>query len=119
VDPVPGCNYISDDTLDPPIPVIFGVPYTLQISGSMDCIEGEPEPCGDIETYLSNLTVTDAAGNPIAIESVHDGLIVLAPEPTSISLLGIVISGVGFAIKHKFSGVRNPVTIEKLGLKSD
>jgi hypothetical protein len=66
----PGCNYVrqSDLTLNPPIPVTFGVPYTLQISGFRDCIEGEPLPCGgELQTYVSNLTITDAGGNPIAI----------------------------------------------------
>ncbi len=91
--PIPGCNYLrlSDFAVNPPIPVTFGVPYSLQFSGMQFCQEGEGVgACGDIATYLSNLTITDAAGNPLVIESVNDGVILLAPEFGSFALLATI-----------------------------
>jgi hypothetical protein len=92
----PGCNYLGPGpggelVLNPPIPVTFGVPYLLQLSGKQACTVGEPEACGEDDTYLSNLLITDDAGNPLNIASVQDGVIILTPDPTSFSLLAIVV----------------------------
>lgn len=64
-----------------PIPVTFGVPYTLSMHGfagaeALDAILG-----GTIDFYVADLRFTDASGNPLS------GLTVEAvPEPSSLVL---------------------------------
>ena len=95
-DDIHPCSYLGTDSsgnivVDPPIPVTFGVPYTLTMSGFDECIEGEDNLCGTVSTYVSNLTFTDANGNPLT------GLTLVpypAPEATSGLLLLTCILGI-------------------------
>jgi hypothetical protein len=68
------------------IPVTFGVPYTITISGSMACSSFDQlNDCGayggQMTTYVSDLIFTDSTGNPLTVLSIAPGVISLAPVP--------------------------------------
>jgi len=72
-----GCGFAVD-----PIPIVFGEPYTLSLSGSLECEGADFEGCTNYSTYVSSMDFTDSAGNSLPGIS-----IVPVPEPASIAML--------------------------------
>jgi hypothetical protein len=72
-----------DPAVFTPIPVTFGVPYDFAVSGTDNCNGFDYLGCETIAWYVSALTFSDAAGNPLPDACLATGV----PEASSWILL--------------------------------
>src|SRR5262249_25418554 len=88
----PGGQFIGP--FSPLLPITFGVPYGLAMTGFGSCVGFDVE-CADVTAYVSYLQFFDASGNPLSGMS-----LIAMPEPSAEVLLATGL-GLVFLTRRK------------------